>query len=76
MYRYLPNINYSCFIIIKFVDSYDKAALKEREIFLTSESERSLGRGKRKKKATKNHDENTDSGMFENIVLVLQLIFI
>lgn len=47
---------------IIYIDSYDKAALKEKEIFL-SESERSLGRGKRKRKEVKNHDDDTDSGM-------------
>ncbi|KAL5245998.1 hypothetical protein ACI65C_013406 [Semiaphis heraclei] len=60
-----PNMDWLSFpvtIIGESYDSYDKAALKEKEIFL-SESERSLGRGKRKRKEVKNHDDDTDSGM-------------
>lgn len=49
-----------------YIGSYNKAAQREKEIFL-SESERSLRRGKSKIKEVKNHDVDTDnSGMIND----------
>ncbi|XP_025192717.1 putative histone-lysine N-methyltransferase 1, partial [Melanaphis sacchari] len=67
-----PNVDWSSFpvnIIGESYDSYDKAVQKEREIFL-SESERSLGRGKRKRKGLKNNNEDTDSDICDSPIKI------
>jgi len=62
--------NYISWFLNIYIGSYNKAAQREKEIFL-SESERSLRQGKRKIKEIKNHDVNTDnSGMINDYCFV------